>query len=117
MAQTSRSSCAFPSAGGVSRVRLRDTCPTDDQAKRLVALKTTQVEQVVERVSDAVKNLDQVKHGDLVKVSYSAGMAGEEGFAGYARRDRPIRGIRGRAGPEAGGQVTNSVSPVPVSSK
>ena len=73
VAQTSRSSCAFPSAGGVSRVRLRDTCPTDDQAKRLVALKTAQGEQV----SDAVKNLDQVKLGDVVEVSYSAGMAGE----------------------------------------
>jgi hypothetical protein len=105
--------CAHEPGGKIeATVELQATVTAVDQEKRLVTLKPKEGEPLVVQVGDAVKNFDQVRVGDVVKVSYTEALAWQvkkpsEDTPGVSIQSEATRAAPGQ---KPGGGVTDSVT-------
>jgi hypothetical protein len=105
--------CAHEPGGKMeATVDVEATVTAIDQDKRLVTLKPKEGEQLVVQVSDAVKNFNQLKVGDVVKVSYTEALAWQvkkpsEGTPGVSIQSEATAATPGQ---KPGGGVTESIT-------
>jgi hypothetical protein len=91
-------------AGAVRTVEARATVTAIDQATRMVTLKAENGKELTTKVSDEVRNLAQVKVGDVVVLTYKEALAVSLG-TGDATADAAAMAARAKPGEAPAGLV------------
>ena len=101
-----------PSGKYDNTIEAEATVTALDLPERLVTLRGPQGNSIVVQASDAVKNLDQVQVGDVVKVSYTEALAWQvrKASAGSPGVSSQESVETARPGEKPGGQVGRSIT-------
>ena len=106
--------CASPPPSGKidNTIAVEATVTAIDLPGRLVTLRGPEGDSIVVQASDAVRNLDQVRVGDVVRVSYTEALAWQvrKASAGTPGVSSQASVERSQPGQRPGGQVGSSVT-------